>query len=134
MTSIAQEILGQAQDRLEMLNRELFDVRERRVCIRGKIEKAETDQRLGVRIDLDWLRRAKGALRHLGVTEQDLLREVGDLNRAIRRATGENSSRLFAQAVREFVDDTTWDAIVTRHHQLCNEESSRLSPTKEASR
>lgn len=110
------------QDRLRQLNDELADIDERRAAIQGQIDKAHADRATtGERIDLDWIRRARGALRHLGVERSAVCRDIGEVNRQIRRANHDANKDAFYVAVREVVDDATWDRIVVRHEQIRTE-------------
>ena len=118
--------------RLAVLQDELGDLDEKRASIRGQIDKAKADRiNTGEYADADWFRRANGALRHLGVERNDICREIGEVNRAIRKANGDANRHLFYLAVRDVVDDATWNRIVARHEHYRSDDASALSPTKE---
>lgn len=105
--------------RLANLNDELADVDSRRAAIKGQIEKAQADRfTTGEYADPDWFRRAKGALRHLGVERAEICREIGEGNRRLRALNGSLNRDSFYLAVREVVDDGTWARIVARHEEL----------------
>lgn len=105
--------------RLSRLNDELADIDDRRAAIRGQIEHAQARQRTtGEYADPDWFRRAKGALRHLGVERNDVSREIGDTNRRLREVNATVNRNTFYLAVRDTVDDATWQLIVARHQDL----------------
>lgn len=108
--------------RLVELNDELGEIDERRAAIQGQIDKAKADRRTtGEYADADWFRRAKGALRHLGVERSEVCREIGEANRRIRVLNNSLNQNTFYLAVREVVDDATWQVIVARHEQLRGE-------------
>lgn len=114
------------QAHLTKLNADLSDIDDRRAAIKGQIEQAQARrQTTGERADPDWFRRAKGALRHLGVERNDLCREIGETNRRLREVNGSQNRNTFYVAVRETVDDPTWERIVYRHQQLLTEEAAR---------
>lgn len=105
--------------RLDQLNDELADIDERRAAIKGQIEKAQADHHAtGEFADPDWFRRAKGALRHLGVERAEVCREIGETNRRLRALRGAQGRDLFRAAVQETVDTATWERIVARHGRL----------------
>jgi chromosome segregation ATPase len=108
--------------RLASLNDELADIDERRAAIKGQIEKAQADQQsTGKYADPDWFRRAKGALRHLGVERSDVCREIGEGNRRLRELNGSLNRNTFYLAVRDVVDDVTWERVLARHNELKTE-------------
>lgn len=114
--------LDDAQARLNQLMDELADIDERRAAIRGQIEKAQAEHRTnGGYADADWFRRAKGALRHLGVERAEVCREIGEANRRIRAMRNATSTQAFYLAVRDVVDDVTWARIVERHEARLRE-------------
>lgn len=105
--------------RLQSLNNELVEIDDKRAAIQGQIDKAHADRHAtGDYADPDWYRRAKGALRHLGVERSDVCREIGEANRRIRYLNALVNRDTFRIAVRDVVDDTTWDRVVYRHQQL----------------
>lgn len=107
------------QTRLAGLNDELADIDERRAAIKGQIEKAQANRHTtGEYADPDWFRRAKGALRHLGVERAEVCREIGAANRRLRELNGSLNRDAFYVAVREVVDDATWALIVARHEEI----------------
>lgn len=104
---------------LGQLNDDLADIDARRAAIKGQIEKAQADRfTTGEFADPDWFRRAKGALRHLGVERAEICREIGEGNRRLRALNGSLNRDVFYLAVREVVDDGTWARIVARHEEL----------------
>lgn len=105
--------------RVQELNDELADIDDRRAAIKGQIEKAQADRfSTGEYADPDWYRRAKGALRHLGVERSEVCRELGDSNRRLRELNAQHSRDLFHDATREMVDDATWARIIARAEQM----------------
>lgn len=107
------------EGRVDALNDELAEIDDRRAQIRGQIEKAKADRLdTGEYADADWFRRANGALRHLGVERNDIARELGETNRRLRAARNQANRNTFYVAVREVVDDATFERIVHRHNQL----------------
>jgi len=104
---------------IDELTDEMEEIDERRAAIKGQIEQAQSRVFIaGEYSDPDWFRRAKGALRHLGVERNRLNREIADHKRRLRAANIEVNKDAFYVAVREVVDDATWDLIVMRHTQL----------------
>lgn len=107
------------QARLLELNDELADIDEKRAAIKGQIDQAVASRRVtGEYADADWFRRAKGADRHLGVERNDVCREIGETDRALRRLNGLLNRNTLVVAVREVVDEATWERIVARHQEL----------------
>lgn len=107
---------------VERLNDELSEIDERRAAIKGQIEKAQAEQHItGQYADADWFRRAKGALRHLGVERADVCRELGDGNRRLRALNASLNQNLFREAVIDVVGPDAFERIVARHQQLRNE-------------
>lgn len=105
--------------RVQELNDELVGIDDRRAAIKGQIEKAQADRfSTGEYADPDWFRRAKGALRHLGVERSEVCRELGDNNRRLRELNAQHSRDVFHDATREVVDDATWARIITRAEQM----------------
>lgn len=119
LTTQATALRDAIQLRIDDLNDELAEIDERRADIRGQIEKAKADRiTTGVYADPDWFRRATGALRHLGVERNAAARELGEANRALRKANDRLNRDLFYEAVRAVVDALTWERIVDRHNAL----------------
>lgn len=123
MTTLSQGADGLAREvlseKLAELNLQLAEVDERRASIKDQLERARTEEQIsGVPTDLDWLRRARSADRHFGVRRQELCREIGEVNRALRRARAAENQNLFYVAVRETVEDATWQLIVARLEAL----------------
>lgn len=123
MTAEQQMTLAQERDavqrRLDELNDELAEIDEKRAAIKGQIEQAQAVQHAtGQYADPDWFRRAKGAARHLGVERSEVCREIGDANRRLRQLNGILNQDFFGNAVRDVVDDATYQLIVSRHAQL----------------
>ena len=105
--------------RLAELNDELESIDERRADIKGQIEKAQAETHItGTYADPDWLRRAKGALRHLEVERAEVCRDLGEGNRKLRRLNAALDRGLFYEATRFVVDDATWAQIVARQNEL----------------
>lgn len=105
--------------RLDDLKDELASIDDLRAAIKGQIEKAQADRfTTGEYADPDWFRRAKGALRHLGVERGEVCREIGEANRDLRKLNGALNQDLFRVAVQQVVDSRTWDLIVARHAAL----------------
>lgn len=116
VTSTERDALVQ---RIARLQDELDDIDDRRAQIKGQIEKAQADRFMtGEHADPDWFRRAKGALRHLGVERNEVAREIGEANRKLREVNGSLNRNTFYLAVRDVVDDVTWQRIVDRHEAL----------------
>lgn len=106
-------------ERLAQLHLELAEVDERRASIKDQLERAKTDRlTAGVEPDPDWVRRAHAADRHFGVRRQRLCVEIGEANRALKRQRATANQNLFYVAVRETVEDATWQLIVARHEAL----------------
>jgi chromosome segregation ATPase len=123
MTSKLQD-RNATQSRLDELRDELAEVDEKRAAIKGQIEKAQHDRHVtGEYADSDWYRRAKGALRHLGIERADICREIGEVSREVRALNDQVNRNTFHRAVRDIVDDPTWALIVHRHEQLKDEEN-----------
>jgi uncharacterized coiled-coil DUF342 family protein len=118
MTDLASE-RDTLNARLETLKDELAEIDDSRAAIKGQIEQAQTHRQItGEYADADWFRRAKGALRHLGVERNDVAREVGDVSRRLRRLNDLLSRDDFHNAVREVVDEQTYARIVDRAREL----------------
>jgi chromosome segregation ATPase len=116
MTSVDREAL---MKRVSELSDEIEDIDARRAQIKGQLEKAQAEVHItGQYADPDWFRRAKGALRHLGVERAQACRDLGETNRALRALNATSSDNLFRVAVREVVDEATWALIVERHRDL----------------
>lgn len=110
------------RSRVQELNDELNEIDENRAAIKGQIEKAKADRwTTGEFADSDWLRRATGALRHLGVERMQVCRELGEANRRLRELNNALNDSTFHQAVREVVDETTYHLIIQRHKRITAE-------------
>jgi len=114
--------------RIAQLQDELDDIDDRRAQIKGQIEKAQSDRHLtGEYADPDWFRRAKGAVRHLGVERNEVSRQIGEANRSLRALNNSLHRDTFYMAVRDVVDDVTFAHIVERHRAILSQAESGAS-------
>jgi chromosome segregation ATPase len=105
--------------RIASLQDELEDIDERRANIKDQIERAQANRiTTGEYADPDWFRRAKAALRHLGVERNEVTRDLGEANRRLREVNSSHNIDTFYLATREVVDDATWERIVAHHQHL----------------
>lgn len=105
--------------RLAELNDELTDIDDRRAAIAGQIDQAKANRHAtGEYADPDWFRRARGAMRHLGVERAEVERAIGTINRRLRELRGQRNRDLFRIAVMDVVDPDTYQRIADRHQEL----------------